>query len=239
MKEKLSMPKQRSPETTPRPSLLVSKEEAPNKITRQIEQGRQLDNVDIRDDDSLQNVRASKTRWVSYTVELLSRIFDHESIANDFEHTYGTVNYRASFPQLVRSLKEEIAKKVTKLESVVERLELIPEVNVKPRISPESVASTTSKEIFIVHGRDEAAKESVSRFIERLGLRAIILHEQSNVGRTIIEKFEHHSNVGFAVVLLTPDDIGAPKDWPEDAKPRARLNVIFEWYCQVNRRRCD
>ena len=171
------MPKQRSPETTPRPSLLVSKEEAANKITRQIEQGRQLDNVDIRDDDSLQNVRASKTRWVSYTVELLSRIFDHESIANDFEHTYGTVNYRASFPQLVRSLKEEIAKKVTKLESVVERLELIPEVTVKPRISPESVVSTTSKEIFIVHGRDEAAKESVSRFIERLGLRAIILHE--------------------------------------------------------------
>jgi predicted nucleotide-binding protein len=85
--------------------------------------------------------------------------------------------------------------------------------------------------IFVVHGHDEAAKESTSRFIEKLGLEALILHEQPNRGRTIIEKFEDYSNVGFAVVLLTPDDMGVAKelaDRPDKWKPRARQDVIFE-----------
>jgi predicted nucleotide-binding protein len=87
------------------------------------------------------------------------------------------------------------------------------------------------KQIFVVHGHDEGAKESTSRFIEKLGLGALILHEQPNRGRTIIEKFEDYSNVGFAVVLLTPDDMGVAKelaDRPDKWKPRARQDVIFE-----------
>ena len=71
-----------------------------------------------------------------------------------------------------------------------------------------------SKDIFIVHGRDNAVKEEVARFIDKLGLHPIILHEKPDRGKTIIEKFEHHSDVGFAVVLLTPDDVGHPKDMP-------------------------
>jgi predicted nucleotide-binding protein len=49
-----------------------------------------------------------------------------------------------------------------------------------------------------------------------------------NIGRTLIEKFEDYSNVGFVVVLLTPDDLGTSKDKREELKPRARQNVIFE-----------
>ena len=64
--------------------------------------------------------------------------------------------------------------------------------------------SAESADIFLVHGHDDEAKESVARFIEKLGGRAVVLHEQPNAGRTIIEKFEHHSNVAFAIVLLTP-----------------------------------
>ncbi|MHC4864284.1 MAG: TIR domain-containing protein [Planctomycetota bacterium] len=83
-------------------------------------------------------------------------------------------------------------------------------------------------DVFIVHGHDDAAKERVARFIERLGLKAIVLHEQPDKGRTVIEKFEDHSNVGFAVVLLTPDDIGGPINDKDKQRPRARQNVIFE-----------
>ncbi|MGA9349745.1 MAG: TIR domain-containing protein [Anaerolineae bacterium] len=83
--------------------------------------------------------------------------------------------------------------------------------------------------VFIVHGHDEAAKQTVGRFIEKLGLHAIILREQPHAGRTIIEHMEKHSNVGFAVVLLTIDDIGGPKGTKlKGLKPRARQNVIFE-----------
>ncbi|MET4728547.1 hypothetical protein ABIE09_002357 [Lysobacter enzymogenes] len=83
-----------------------------------------------------------------------------------------------------------------------------------------------SSKVFIVHGHDEAAREKVARFLERAGLEAIILHEQANRGRTIIEKVEAHSDVGFAVVLLTPDDEGCVKGGTPT--PRARQNVLLE-----------
>ena len=81
--------------------------------------------------------------------------------------------------------------------------------------------------VFIVHGHDNAAKETLARFIEKIGLEPIILHEQPSFGRTIIEKFERYAEVPFAVVLLTPDDIGGTKG-SDDYQPRARQNVILE-----------
>jgi len=93
---------------------------------------------------------------------------------------------------------------------------------------PQAVPKQTDK-IFIIHGRDDGTKETVARFIETLDLKPIILHEQSNQGRTIIEKFEEHAEVGFAIALLTPDDMGALQGDKEDLKPRARQNVIFEF----------
>lgn len=83
-----------------------------------------------------------------------------------------------------------------------------------------------SRKIFIVHGHDEGARETVARFLERIGLEAVILHEQANQGRTIIEKVVANSDVGFAIVLLTPDDEGCIKGGTPE--PRARQNVLLE-----------
>lgn len=84
--------------------------------------------------------------------------------------------------------------------------------------------------VFIVHGHDNELKQEVARFVERLDLNAIIFHEQSSGGKTIIEKFEEYSKVGFAVVLLTPDDIVSKpgQDGTQINYYRARQNVIFE-----------
>lgn len=82
--------------------------------------------------------------------------------------------------------------------------------------------------VFVIHGHDEATREAVARFLESLKLNPIILHEQSNIGGTIIEKFEQHAEVGFVVALLTPDDLGAHKGEESTLNPRARQNVIFE-----------
>ena len=84
------------------------------------------------------------------------------------------------------------------------------------------------KEIFVIHGRDNEAKETVARFLQNLDLTPVILHEQPNQGQTIIEKFERNAQVGFAVALLTPDDVGALKNEEKKLKPRARQNVVFE-----------
>lgn len=84
-----------------------------------------------------------------------------------------------------------------------------------------------SKKVFIVHGHDVAARELVARFLEKMQLEAIILHEQASRGRTIIEKVEAQSEVGFAVVLLTPDDEGR-RCGATDLEFRARQNVLLE-----------
>ncbi len=91
----------------------------------------------------------------------------------------------------------------------------------------EATEALTS-DIFIVHGRDETGKQSVARLMEKLELKPIILHEQPNRGRTIIEKFEAYGKPAFSVVLLTPDDVGALETEKGVLQPRARQNVIFE-----------
>jgi predicted nucleotide-binding protein len=82
--------------------------------------------------------------------------------------------------------------------------------------------------VFVVHGHDEQAKLTVVRFLEKLGLEPIILHEKVSAGRTIIEKIEAYTEVGFAIVVYTPDDVGGEVATKPDLKPRARQNVVFE-----------
>lgn len=89
--------------------------------------------------------------------------------------------------------------------------------------------STMLNEVFIVHGHDDALKNEVARTIEKAGLKVTILHEKPNKGFTsIIQKFEEYAKkIGYAVVLMTPDDRGKEKN-EKRYKERARQNVIFE-----------
>lgn len=105
---------------------------------------------------------------------------------------------------------------------------LLEEVK-KKHMTVKKEKITISNEIFVVHGHDEEMKLAVTRAIEKMNLKPIILHEQPNKGRTIIEKFTDSSDVSFAVVILSPDDFGYSKEQiPESGKHRARQNVIFE-----------
>lgn len=90
--------------------------------------------------------------------------------------------------------------------------------------------SAGGKKVFVVHGHNERVLQECARFLEKLDQEVVILREQSNAGRTIIEKFEQQAQeAGFAVVLLTADDRGGPAAANDDRMhPRARQNVIFE-----------
>jgi len=92
--------------------------------------------------------------------------------------------------------------------------------------SPPPARRPLTSKVFIVHGHAGEPREAVARFLGRLGLETVILHEQTNQGKTIIEKFEAHADVDFAIVLLTPDDVGGPAGGEQHT--RARLNVILE-----------
>ncbi|CAH7255807.1 putative nucleotide-binding protein with TIR-like domain [Vibrio crassostreae] len=84
-----------------------------------------------------------------------------------------------------------------------------------------------TNQVFIVHGHDEHAKNDVKSYVESKGLEPIILHLQASGGRTIIEKIDHYSNVGFGIVLYTECDLGGKRD-TLNFKWRARQNVVFE-----------
>jgi predicted nucleotide-binding protein len=75
---------------------------------------------------------------------------------------------------------------------------------------------------------DEASREMVARFLEQQGIAPVILHEKASLGKSIIEKIEHYSHVGFAIVLLTPDDEGREMGAETPLQPRGRQNVILE-----------
>ena len=87
---------------------------------------------------------------------------------------------------------------------------------------------TSNNKVFIVHGHDGELKEKVARRLEQQGIEAIILSEQVNRGRTIIEKLEAYSDVNVAIILFTQDDLGVAKEEKGNEKYSARQNVVFE-----------
>jgi predicted nucleotide-binding protein with TIR-like domain len=75
------------------------------------------------------------------------------------------------------------------------------------------------KDVFVVHGHDHGMKETLARFLTKAGLNPIILHEQADEGKTIIEKFEKHADVSFAVAIFSRDDLGVAKNAIPSSKP--------------------
>jgi predicted nucleotide-binding protein len=207
------------------------------KLSERIAEGSKIQAGPFHSENDLDTARQTRTRWSNYNEEYLTRAFDNDSISTEYKRVgqWGSMFVNASFNQLVEGFLDGIANQINCLMSIVERLDLIPESeNLLPLQVFPSSASPSTKAVFIVHGRDDTAKIEVARFVEKLGLQAVILHEQGNQGSTIIEKFERHAaQVGFAVVLLTPDDVAAPKTEPSKLQARARQNVILElgYFC--------
>jgi hypothetical protein len=122
---------------------------------------------------------------------------------------------------------ESLQTQLSRLEGLIELLQT--EVQLQGHGTIKPAVEVTGHRIFLVHGHDQAALQETARFLERLDQDILILREQPNQGRTIIEKFEEYADVGFAVVLLTPDDRGGTATQAYDAqRPRARQNVILE-----------
>lgn len=82
--------------------------------------------------------------------------------------------------------------------------------------------------IFVVYGHDDIAKTQLEALLRRWDLQPIILDQEASQGQTIIEKLEECSDdIGYAIVLATPDDEGKAKKEP-NYKGRVRQNVVLE-----------
>lgn len=221
--------------------LEIPREEAKANLLTRVALGEELSQRSVNSTAMLDELRAEYRRWTEYNAEMLRRIFSSTEYQLEYDRAgfigAMVIGYGQPFSEKVSDFREGVVLKINKLRSLAERLDLIDvsPTAVEARAVP-SLGFTTSRAIsdrvFLVHGRDDEAKAVVARFLEHCGLSPIILHEQVDQGRTIIEKFEQEANVGFAVVLLTPDDVGglaAPAGALAGAlTPRARQNVVLE-----------
>lgn len=96
-------------------------------------------------------------------------------------------------------------------------------VNANPEIEDNNINKVKGNTVFIIHGHDNELKTEVQLLLTRAGVNNIVLHEQADKGRTIIDKLvEESNNSNYAIALLSPDDK------LENGSKRARQNVILE-----------
>lgn len=209
-------------------SLSKSRTETSAALTDRIELGRAISEALIVSNDELESMEQKHSDWHEYNVDLLGRAFSDNRIANEYAdiESMKFISRGMSLNQKIDSRRQGLRDQIAKLVSIQGRLELFPE-SIHPQETDQ--LHLASSDVFIVHGHDEAAREAVARFVEKLDLVAVVLHERTNSGRTVIEKFESNAcNSAFAIVLMTPDDIGGPIDSDSQQCQRARQNVILE-----------
>src|SRR3989338_5997209 len=151
-------------------------------------------------------------RWENFTEQIIIKAFgkpnENLSAYRDAKYT-GEWYTDMSDEALQENLIKKFQKRKSLLEGFIEQLEAFGGIQKEQELIISK--SISSRKIFIVHGHNEQAKTELALILTRLGFEPIILHEQPSQGMTVIEKFEKHSDVGFAFILLTPDDKGSQK----------------------------
>jgi predicted nucleotide-binding protein len=214
------------PTSTRHVTLTSSREEVAEKLAERIRLGYEIQNRTPQSPDDMGQYILDIGKWRDYNLQLLKRVFTDSSVYREY---YGVaLNSYIGSPgtsafMRIPELRNNVYDQISKLESIHERLDLIDEAAAD---RTEATSEADLSKVFVVHGHDEGAREGVARFIRDLGFQPIILHERANEGLTVIEKVEAHGDVGFAVVLLTPDDEGCEKGGTPG--PRARQNVVLE-----------
>lgn len=228
-------------------ALAVPREEARARLVDRIEKGQALSQVQINSPESFETAKHDYQKWSAFNAELLKQLFTTDALSKEYSWWGIAVMSmgRESLGQMIAKHQEDLTEKLRRLDSIVERLDLYP---LSPALlataatqqeRPESFAR--SKKVFVVHGRDELSKTSLEVFLHEIGLEPIVLHRQADEGQTIIEKFEKHAEVGYAFILLTPDEVAylaeeeALPDNERTKERRARPNVIFEFGYFVGR----
>jgi len=194
----------------------------------------------------LEDAQRDYEKWDSFNIELLKRLFGTDELAIEYSGWVGAFvigRTPPSFSEKVTEHFEEVQARIHRLDSIVERLELFADDSNVSVVEPAKDARAVDKsnKVFVVHGRDDAAKANLEVFLREIGLDPIVLHRQADEGLTIIEKFEKHADVGYVFVLLTPDEcayLASEEKLPEAQRRvelRARPNVIFEFGYFVGR----
>lgn len=214
--------------------LIISKTDFNNALDERIVSGEELYHRPVQTQQEFAKNKEDFYNWTDYISEYLKHSFNKEN--NEYRKSFndaGSFSFmvlggRTSPTEELKKFKDKINSKVSNLKKLRAKTDLLKTSIVENPIPKVDLVQLDKSQVFIVHGHDETAKTKTARFIEKLGLKSIILHEQASGSKTVIEKIEAYSNVGFGIVLYTPCDIGAKNEENPNLKNRARQNVVFE-----------
>lgn len=215
------------PESSPAglPMLMVPPDQLGREIDERMALVRRIVEDAVRAPRTVRDCRDRYDIWNDYNTALLRRSFDTTEEADSYARDRKMALEGVTVAGEVADFRRDIEAKVRNLRSLKERLPLF---RVHDAAAPAAAAVPPGTEVFVVHGRDAAVKTRVATFLTKLlGREPILLHDQPDRGRTVIEKFEAHAeSAAAAVVLLTGDDEVRTPDGP--ALRRARQNVVLE-----------
>ncbi len=234
------MPSRRSPPATvARPILTARRKRAGiEALKRRVDELRAFDPNTIKERFKDPRVMALQNA----IDESLSDMFGHGTVEYrryeaatrlDTGPIYATSEWAGESNDDTRDARRYVAEgkeaAITLLEQAIRRIEdeIAMDAGETPAAPASAERAADNRNVFIVHGRDDGMREAVARFIGSIGFTPVILHEQANQGRTVIEKLESEGGgAGFAIVLLSPEDEGCLKG--ERPTARARQNVLLE-----------
>lgn len=208
---------------------MVAAEQLHDEISERLTKGQELLDRSVTTEDGYNSLRESYYTWTEYNEALLRRSFDTSGPAQEYRGVSIAFGGVKSLATRLKEKKEDISRDMRRLRSLQERLPLfVLHPDATTGTPPPPDPSVVGEDIFIVHGHDNEVKQTVARLVAQLtGREPVILHEQPDRGRTIIEKFEEHAtSAACAIVLLTADDTGGANG--ADQRSRARQNVVLE-----------
>lgn len=164
------MRKRRAIEPKSLPNLLVSKEEAAQRIKTQIDKGNNLRNLSIVSEEDLEAAQREESKWSSYNIELLARLFNNTSLAEEYQVGV-SLPLEDIFEDQEERFRKDVADRIAKLESILERLELMALSNTT-RVDVSSIEET--REGVYVAGQYFDALEPVREILSR-ATRSIVI----------------------------------------------------------------
>jgi predicted nucleotide-binding protein/nucleoside 2-deoxyribosyltransferase len=179
--------------------------------------------VDVNDIDSVAKASNLLSEIISEIEKSPERYESPISIASAIRAIKESIQEEShepesAFPSTVVGVLRDMENRLNAIEQIVSR-----------SVRRDDNTKEYSRRVFIVHGHDGELKNELARFLERLDFEPVILHEQPDRGQTILAKLQGEmSDVGFAFVILSPDDVGAVASDTSSLKSRARQNVVFE-----------
>lgn len=204
-------------------------ESASQAIDKRIVLGNKLLNRPIANQSGLDDLKHDFGRWSSYNESLLQKIFEDQSIVDEYCMTGPVIVLpHRSIRLYVEEKQKHISASINNLVSIRERLELYEGATNQAVNAEQKEKELPNRKVFVVHGHDKGKRLAVEKFLEKLKLMPIVLQDQPGGSKALIEELVKHGDVAAALVIYTPDDEGRLAQGNHDLESRARENVVLE-----------